>query len=98
VIDARAGDGPPRDAEGCCQSTGVTPQVARNRAVLLHTLETMGDWADALLRRETPEHTQQARLLVDTMALILGRRCVSSRRTRRPSAISSRPLHHSIRA
>jgi hypothetical protein len=73
-IAARSGDGPARDMQGCCQSTGVTPAVARNRAVLLHTFETMRDWADALLRRNAPEPFQQARLLVDTMALVLGRR------------------------
>ena len=64
---------PPRDEQGCCQSTGVTKEVARNRSILLHALETMRDWADALMRRNTPEHIQQARLIVDTMALVLGR-------------------------
>ena len=60
---------------GCCDSTKVTPQGARNRAVILHYCRTLLDWADALMRRRrSPEAFQQARLLYDTVAKITGPR------------------------
>lgn len=60
--------------EGCCNSSGVSDLVARNRSVLMHVLETFMEWGDALMRRNTPESFQQARLLLDTANMILGPR------------------------
>jgi hypothetical protein len=59
----------------CCDSTTVTEQGARNRAVLLHYCETLLEWGDALVRRRrSPEAFQQARLLYGTVERILGKR------------------------
>jgi hypothetical protein len=58
----------------CCDSTDVSVAVARNRSIVLHYLETLREWGDSAMRRNSPEHFQQARLLFDTMALILGKR------------------------
>ncbi len=56
----------------CCDTTDVSDAVALNRSVLLHYLETMLQWGDALMRCHSPEAFQQARLVYDTMAMILG--------------------------
>jgi hypothetical protein len=57
----------------CCDSSKVTDEVARQRAVLLNYCQTMMDWADALMRRRrSPEAFQQARLIYDTVAKITG--------------------------
>lgn len=56
----------------CCSSNPVSKEEAKNRAVLLHYLETLLQWADALMRKNTPEAFQQARLLVETAARIAG--------------------------
>jgi hypothetical protein len=59
----------------CCDSTMVTEQGARNRAVLLHYCETLLDWGDALMRRRrSPEAFGQARLVYGTVARIVGKR------------------------
>ena len=60
----------------CCDSTDVTCDKASDRAVLLHYCETLLDWGDALMRRRgnSPEAFQQARVLFDTAARILGTR------------------------
>ncbi len=59
----------------CCDSTKVTEQAARDRAVTLHYARTLIDWADALMRRgHAPEAFQQARVLYDTAARIAGPR------------------------
>lgn len=52
----------------------VSEEDARRRSVTLHYLETLLRWGDAVLRRNTPETFQQARLIFDTAARILGRR------------------------
>ena len=57
----------------CCDSTKVSATTARNRIILLHYLETMREWGDAAMRRNSQEHFQQARLLFDTMQRILGK-------------------------
>jgi hypothetical protein len=77
-------DGPPGDDNGhgrepemttCCDSTQVPCQVARNRSILLHYLETLLQWSDALLtRRNSPEAFQQARLILDTAGWIMGKK------------------------
>jgi hypothetical protein len=59
----------------CCDSTKVTEQVARDRAVTLHYSRTLIEHADALMRRgRAPEAFQQARVLYDTAARIAGPR------------------------
>lgn len=61
-----------RNNDCCCASDPVTDLVARNRAFLLHYLETLVQWGDALMRKNTPEAFQQARLIFDTASKILG--------------------------
>lgn len=56
----------------CCDTTDVSNAIALNRSVLLHYLDTMLQWGDALMRCHTPEAFQQARVIFDTMAMILG--------------------------
>ncbi len=57
----------------CCDSSKVTDEVARQRAVVLHYCQTLVDWGDALMRRRrSPEAFQQARLIYDTVARITG--------------------------
>jgi Tc toxin complex TcA C-terminal TcB-binding domain len=49
--------------------------VVRNRAVTLHYCDTLMEWGiDAMRHRPSPESFQQARLLFDTVARILGKR------------------------
>jgi hypothetical protein len=56
-------------------STQVTDEGARHRAVTLRYCQTLIDWADALMRRPgSPEAFQQARVLYDTAARITGPR------------------------
>jgi Tc toxin complex TcA C-terminal TcB-binding domain len=64
------GDGP---TTACCDSTDVSCLVARQRSILLHYLDTLLEWGDALMRRNSPEAFQQARLIFDTMARIMGK-------------------------
>ena len=66
----------------CCDSTNVSAEVVLNRSVLLHYLETLLQWGDALMCRHTPEAFQQARVVFDTMAMILGPR---------PHAVQAQP-------
>jgi hypothetical protein len=57
----------------CCDSTKVTDEVARQRAVVLHYCQTLMEWGDALMRRRhSPEAFQQATLIYDTVARITG--------------------------
>jgi len=56
----------------CCDSTLISAEEARRRATLLHYLEALLEWADALLRQDSRESAQQARLVLDTAARILG--------------------------
>jgi hypothetical protein len=58
----------------CCQPTvGVSDDIARKRSVTLHSLETLIDWGDALMRLNTPEAFQKARVIFDAAARIVGR-------------------------
>jgi hypothetical protein len=61
-------------ATTCCDSTDVSCHVARQRSVLLHYLETLVEWGDALMRRDSPEQFQQARVIFDSARTILGPR------------------------
>jgi hypothetical protein len=57
----------------CCDSTAITCEQARDRAVLLHYLETLVEWGDAVRRRGgSPEAFQQARVVFDAARRILG--------------------------
>ncbi len=64
----------------CCDSADVTDAVARQRSLTLHYCETLLEWGDALMRRRrSPEAFQQAQLLYNTVARVLGRRPQSLR-------------------
>jgi Tc toxin complex TcA C-terminal TcB-binding domain len=67
-----AGDGNSQSA--CCDSSKVTDETARNRAVTLLYCQTLMDWGDhAMRRRRSPEAFQIARLMYDTALRITGR-------------------------
>jgi hypothetical protein len=92
VRNAGAGNAPPADVvppgrgdggnqevppDPCCDSTKVPDYIERDRAILLHFLETLLEWSHATKRRNNPEAFQQTRLLLDTAATILGPRPVA---------------------
>jgi hypothetical protein len=64
----------------CCQGGTIDPSldsgaaraIARNRAVTLSYLETLLDWGDAIVRENSPEAFQRARLVFDTASRLLG--------------------------
>ena len=59
----------------CCDVANVTDQQARHRTVTLEYCQTLLDWGDHLMRRRhSVEAFQQARLLFDTAARIIGPR------------------------
>ena len=62
----------------CCQSSSgglnIPEYVLLDRAIILHYLETLLQWGDALMCCNSPEAFQQARLIFDTAAKILGER------------------------
>ncbi len=58
----------------CCDTTDISCAVARNRSVLLHYLETLLQWSDATMRRNCPEAFEQARVILDVAARIMGPR------------------------
>ncbi|WP_437827895.1 neuraminidase-like domain-containing protein [Sorangium sp. So ce1153] len=58
----------------CCPSTPVSDALARSRAVTLDYLETLLQWGDALMCRNTPEAFQQATVIYDTLRRALGQR------------------------
>ena len=61
-------------AGACCDAADVSCDQARDRAVLLHYLETLVEWSDALSHRgNSPEAFQQAWAILDVAQLILGR-------------------------
>jgi len=74
ILEPGQGNGYSRGYLSCCSSITTSDEVARNRSVALHYLETLLQWGDALMRRKSPEAFQQARLIFDTAARILGRR------------------------
>jgi Tc toxin complex TcA C-terminal TcB-binding domain len=66
---------PPDDGETeacCCPSDPVSDAEVKERAILLHYLDTLMQWGNALMRKNTPEAFQKARLIFDTAAKILG--------------------------
>jgi hypothetical protein len=50
----------------------VPDELAQRRIVLLHYVETLLQWGDALMRLSAPEAVQQAWVIFDTAAKILG--------------------------
>ncbi len=50
----------------------ISDDLAEKRATILHYLETLLQWTDALLRKNTLEASKQARVIVSTAARILG--------------------------
>ena len=56
----------------CCQGTSVEDNIADRRSLLLYYVETLLKWGKALMRQNMPERFQQARLIFDTAAKILG--------------------------
>jgi hypothetical protein len=64
---------PPQDPGCCCDTTQVTCRDARHRSILLHYLDTLLEWGDALMRRNSPEAFEQARVVFDVMRKILGK-------------------------
>ncbi|MEQ9238017.1 Tc toxin subunit A-related protein [Coleofasciculus sp. E2-BRE-01] len=62
----------PGTEDCCCPSDPVSDAEVKERAILLQYLDTLLQWGDALMRKNTPEAFQQARLIFDTAAKILG--------------------------
>jgi Tc toxin complex TcA C-terminal TcB-binding domain len=61
------------EGDACCDSTDITCDQARDRAVVLEYLETLVEWSEAVMRRDnSPEEFAQARTILDTAATILG--------------------------
>jgi hypothetical protein len=70
----------PSSESACCDSTDITCDQARNRSVLLHYLETLVEWGEAVMRRgNSPEAFQQVRVIFDAAGLILGQAPVNVR-------------------
>jgi|APLak6261663543_1056040.scaffolds.fasta_scaffold00218_3 hypothetical protein len=72
----RTSDGIPgssRINEGCCcVSDPVSGSEVKERAILMHYLETLVQWGYAVMQKNTPEAFQKARVIFDTAARILG--------------------------
>ncbi len=69
--EQREGEIPPAE-ECCCASDPVSDEEVKERAILMHYLDALLQWGDALMRKNTPEAFQQARLIFDTASKILG--------------------------
>jgi Tc toxin complex TcA C-terminal TcB-binding domain len=72
AVNTEPGRGNGHGSMSCCSSIAVSDDEARNRSIMLHYLETLHEWAEALMRRNSLEAFQQARLILDTEAYILG--------------------------
>jgi hypothetical protein len=57
----------------CCDTTEITCREARDRSLLLHYLDALLEWGDALMRRKSPEAFEQARVVYDVVRKIMGR-------------------------
>jgi receptor-binding and translocation channel-forming TcA subunit of Tc toxin/ABC toxin-like protein len=67
-----AGPRQPRQDGACCPTSPAGPGRARDRAVLLCYLETLLQWGDAVACQGSVEAAQQAEVIFETMARILG--------------------------
>ena len=56
----------------CCPAAPVTAPVARDRAILLAYLETLLHWGDATSCRNSAEGAEQAKVIFETLARVLG--------------------------
>jgi Tc toxin complex TcA C-terminal TcB-binding domain len=66
--------GDDNNQSACCDSSKVTDETARDRAVTLLYCQALMDWGDHSRRRHrSPEAFQIARLLYDTVARVTGR-------------------------
>ncbi len=63
---------PTDSSQPCCPGELASPLAIEERAVVLNYLETLFQWGDAVMSRNTPEAYQQARLIFDTAVRILG--------------------------
>jgi len=61
-----------RPGECCCPSAPVSDTRAERRHVMMLYAEILLAWAEALLRKATPEAFQRARMLADAARRILG--------------------------
>lgn len=60
--------------EACCDGTDISCDQARTRSILLHYLETLIEWVDAVRRhRHSAEAEQDALTICESAAKILGR-------------------------
>jgi Tc toxin complex TcA C-terminal TcB-binding domain len=71
--DSRRSDDGDKALNSCCDTTDITCRDARHRSLLLHFLDTLMEWGDALMRRNSPEAFQQARVAFDMMRKLMGR-------------------------
>jgi hypothetical protein len=80
--DGNRGDGHPHISgirgrvprEACCDSTDISCEQARTRSILLHYIETLIEWGDAVRRhRHSAEAEQDALTIFESAAKILGR-------------------------
>jgi hypothetical protein len=70
----QAGQTEPGARGACCDATHISCDQARNRAVVLHYLEALVEWSDAVGRRgSSAEAVQQARGILDVAEMILGK-------------------------
>jgi hypothetical protein len=58
----------------CCPTSPVTGNIARHRAILLEYLDTLLQWGDQLLCRDSLESFQQALVIFNIMDRLLGPR------------------------
>jgi hypothetical protein len=59
----------------CCDSSKVSDETARDRAITLTWCHTTLEWAEAVMRhRRSPEGYEQARTLLDVVASVMGPR------------------------
>jgi hypothetical protein len=56
----------------CCPAAPVTAPLARDRAILLAYLEALLQWGDATSCRNSAEGAEQAKVIFETLARVLG--------------------------
>lgn len=94
-IDCEEGPLTPPPARGvlpggaCCDSTDVPCWQARDRSVVLDYLDALREWGDAVMRRDTREAYEQARMIFDTARWILGK---PPRKIKLPKPIDPPPV------
>lgn len=69
----------------CCDATKIGLPQAKNRSLVLHWLEAMREYGDAMMRMNSPEHFQQARVIFDAMRRVLGKTPVSLQQEEPPN-------------